>query len=1152
MALLRVATPQTVSASNKRPRSRSAFGAYIPALIATAVGAAMSVAAYFAVLNIERENESLAISRSANANVAAIQSQIAHSVNIAVGLRSFFAASPDMSREKFRVFANDVLSAAPEAWSLAYIVRVLDAERDAFEAEVRLRDSPNYAIVERGLDGKLVPAPRRPDYYVLHYIETKRGSGSNVGFDIGSLRKRPLSVERAILSGQTVIGSETPLAGEPGFVIFVPIQNSGGAKATAEELRLRPAGAVNVVLKAQSVMNAALGPQSASSLDVYVFEDTADGLRYIYGRTAGEKQAALDPDQAIARARASGTLRQVSVANQEWTLAFVPRFTVRPFDRGWTAPLALALGLALTTLIAGYLFLLIDRARRISDEVNARTAELRDANRQLEIEITDRRMAEEQAAAAHARLLDAINSIPNNFLLWDASDRLVLWNESTERAFRSSNNGDLLKIGRTFNEFVEGAPNRVLEYEGKFSPEEWVVERKRIHGIGGTTGEIKSPRGRWLYVSEHKTKDGGTATLYFDITERKRVEKEVQATNRMLEILIQSCPLPIIVTDEANRVEMWNPAAERTYGWAAEEVIGKPVPYLPPDRPQNGMVRALVARDGKLVGLDDVRVRKDGKTLNVEVFAAPLRDDTGEITRLLVVTSDITERKEAEAALRTSEERYRELIARAPDAMIVHDGERILFANDAAARLYGSSSPEELQELGDPLLLLHPDDRAKVKRRRRHTLIGRRQAPSVEVRWLAKDGSMAQIEATATPVEWNGKPCVLLEARDITERKIAEAARREAENALRESENRYRHLIEMSPDAIFVHVNDTIRFANPSAARLMGVNSPEELVGRPVAEHIDPEYLPAFQGYQKTLDREGRINITEVKWRRYDGTAIFVDGSAGLFTFQGEPAVQLIARDVTARKAAETAMREAKEAAETANRSKSEFLANVSHELRTPLNAIIGFSEVMEHEMFGKLGNEHYRDYARDIRLSGTHLLEVINDILDLAKVEAGKVELQEQTIDLEKVIEATVRLVRERAGSRNIDLSVRIPERLPQLWADERKVKQILINLLSNAIKFTPEGGAVTVSAERDSSDMVRLAVSDTGIGIAKESIDVVLQPFGQVDSALSRKHTGTGLGLPLTKSLVELHGGKLDFDSELGKGTTVIVRFPHERLVA
>jgi signal transduction histidine kinase len=294
------------------------------------------------------------------------------------------------------------------------------------------------------------------------------------------------------------------------------------------------------------------------------------------------------------------------------------------------------------------------------------------------------------------------------------------------------------------------------------------------------------------------------------------------------------------------------------------------------------------------------------------------------------------------------------------------------------------------------------------------------------------------------------------------------------------------------------------------------------------------------------------VNISEIKWRRRDGTSIFIDGSAGLFTFQGEPATQLIARDVTARKAAETVMREAKEAAEAANRSKSEFLANVSHELRTPLNAIIGFSEVMEHEMFGKLGNEHYRDYARDIRLSGSHLLEVINDILDLAKVEAGKVELQEQSIDLGKVIESTVRLVRERAGERNIELSVRLPEGLPHLWADERKVKQILINLLSNAIKFTPEGGSVTVSAGRDPTDTVEIAVSDTGIGIAKESLETVLQPFGQVDSALSRRHAGTGLGLPLTKSLVELHGGRLDLDSELGKGTTVVVRFPHERLVA
>jgi PAS domain S-box-containing protein len=1153
MALMRLDAPAHARPPQGKPASRPAFSTFIPGLIAAAVGIALSVAAYVSMTNVERENEAVAISRRATANVGSLKSQIAHYLNIGIGVRALFAAtSGQVNRDEFRAFASEVLSLTPEVWSLGFVERVREENRPAFEEAVAAQGMPGLAISEMSPEGKLIPAASRPLHYVLTYLESKN-RGSNVGFDLASLPGREKMFRNVIVGGHPVVICEIALSGEPGFVILVPIYRSGKVPESAGDREADLLGMANVTLKAESMVTAALGPANIAALDLYLYENTEQGPRFFYGRGAGNEPLKLDADRALARATEDGTIRRFAVVGREWTAAFLPRFPIRPFDRGWTAPLALALGLTLTALISGYLFLLIDRTRRVGEEVALRTEELSELNRALGHEIVDRRAAENQVAAERTNLLDAINSIPSNFLLWDASDRLVLWNDHADRSLRASGHGEVLKIGTTFDQFIEGSSRRIAEHDGPADSAAWEANRKRIHRSGGTTGEIKLRSGRWLYISEHKTKDGGTATLYFDVTERKNAEKQLRTTNRVLETLIRACPLAICVVDQENRVELWNPAAERTFGWSAEEVIGKSVPYLPPGRPRRGMVRSLVAREGRLVGMEDIRVRKDGTTVPIECYAAPLHDDAGEITRLLVVSVDITQRKETEAALRISEERYRELIARAPDAMIVHDGSgRILFANEAAARLHGVVSPDALAELGDPVELLHPDDRAKVRRSRRHALAGRRAGPPEEVRWIAKGGSIVQIETSSTPVEWDGRPCVLLEARDITERKLAEKARNEAEEALRESEDRYRHLIEVSPDAIFVHINDTIRFANGAAAKLMGEDFPDAIIGRPVAEHIDPAYLLAFDNYKKILAREGRVNINEIKWRRRDGTSIFVDGSAGLFTFQGEPATQLIARDVTARKAAETAMREAKEAAETANRSKSEFLANVSHELRTPLNAIIGFSEVMEHEMFGKLGNEHYRDYARDIRLSGTHLLEVINDILDLAKVEAGKVELQEQSIDLVRIVESTVRLVRERAGERNIDLSVRLPESLPRLWADERKVKQILINLLSNAIKFTPEGGSVTVSAERDASDAVHLSVSDTGIGIAKESLETVLEPFGQVDSALSRKHAGTGLGLPLTKSLVELHGGRLDLDSELGKGTTVVVRFPHERLVA
>ncbi len=237
--------------------------------------------------------------------------------------------------------------------------------------------------------------------------------------------------------------------------------------------------------------------------------------------------------------------------------------------------------------------------------------------------------------------------------------------------------------------------------------------------------------------------------------------------------------------------------------------------------------------------------------------------------------------------------------------------------------------------------------------------------------------------------------------------------------------------------------------------------------------------------------------------------------------------------------------------AEAASRAKTEFLANMSHELRTPLNAIIGFSEIIQTEMLGPLGNDRYRSYARDICDSGHHLLEVIGDILDISKVEAGEFELNAEVTDLGDIIELCMRLVRERAEAAEITLDVEVDPELPRLLLDQRLVKQSLINLLSNAIKFSPDPGPVTVRAARVSDGSVLLVVTDAGIGIAEADIPKILQPFSQVESVFSRSHEGTGLGLPLTKSFIEAHGGSLELRSKVGEGTVVSLRFPPQRVI-
>ena len=254
--------------------------------------------------------------------------------------------------------------------------------------------------------------------------------------------------------------------------------------------------------------------------------------------------------------------------------------------------------------------------------------------------------------------------------------------------------------------------------------------------------------------------------------------------------------------------------------------------------------------------------------------------------------------------------------------------------------------------------------------------------------------------------------------------------------------------------------------------------------------------------------------------------------------------------EITLRKRVEAKLRQAKEEAELASRSKTEFLANISHELRTPLNAIIGFAEILSSQIFGALGDQRYVHYAADIRDSGEHLLNLINDVLDVSKIEFGKLDLNEEPVDIAAVLESCTRLMRDRAESAGLELRTELPEELPLLQGDARRLKQILLNLMSNAVKFTPAGGEVVVRAALVPDGMT-LAVTDTGIGIAASDLDTALRPFGQIDSRMARKYQGSGLGLPLTKSMIELHGGRLTLKSEAGRGTVATVWLPAARMI-
>ena len=310
--------------------------------------------------------------------------------------------------------------------------------------------------------------------------------------------------------------------------------------------------------------------------------------------------------------------------------------------------------------------------------------------------------------------------------------------------------------------------------------------------------------------------------------------------------------------------------------------------------------------------------------------------------------------------------------------------------------------------------------------------------------------------------------------------------------------------------------------------------------GRVVQNIEDMKARRSFRDFQYRSDHDPE----RPHWFSVSGKPVFSDADEFL-GYRGT------AREITQDVEAREEINRAKESAERANQVKSEFLATMSHELRTPLNAILGFSEVMRDEIFGPVGSAQYREYAKNINESGQHLLDLINDVLDISKIGAGKDELDESEMSIPTVVESVRNLLLPRSEKGQVALLINLGDELPRFRADERKVKQVLLNLIVNAIKFTNPGGRVTINVWSDLNGSIVFQIVDNGIGIAPEEVKTALSEFGQVDSSLARKYEGTGLGLPLAKALVELHDGTLKLKSKVGLGTTVTVHFPRARSV-
>ncbi len=790
--------------------------------------------------------------------------------------------------------------------------------------------------------------------------------------------------------------------------------------------------------------------------------------------------------------------------------------------------------------------------------------------------ITERRRAESALRESQDRFRAVVDSSPAAISLKDLDGRYLLVNKTYGGWM---NRAPSEVVGLTAHDIVsevEALDVDAREREILKSGTEHVYEAQRNFGDGVARTvlthkcPIRSASGEIVAIS----------SVITDISDRKRAEDELQESQAQLRTIIESSPGAVVFRDLSGRNLIVNKTFEEWYAVSREWIIGKTmVDYLPPEICEEVAAQERQVVETQKTVIAERRVAfQDGVTRDVFAQKFPIIDSDGNCIAIGTVVTDFSDRKRAEEALqiahddleRRVEERTAELSAevaerkRALDQLderevllrgIMDHAPLALSVKDTEGHYLMISKWYET-ELGiDNAALrgktasdLYPPETAEPIRQMENEIIA-----SGEVRYLTRDISVQGKErawyTTKFPIknaaeQTTGLGSITI---DITERKNAELA-------LRDGEERIRRILEnLAEGAIAINPLGVIEYANSATEAMFGYTA-KELIGENVRMLMPEPDHSAHNGYLSNYQKTGQKKVIgirrEVTGLRKSGETFPLDLSVTEMSIKGRTVFTATVRDMTARKKAERELLDAKLNAETASRVKTDFLANMSHELRTPLNAIIGFSDAIRSEVFGSLENEKHADYIDNIHDSGIHLLSLINDMLDVSVIEAGKLELEESLLNLEDTVTSCSSMTQARAERGKVKIVERVAEDLPLLRADGRRLKQILLNVLSNAVKFTPEGGRVTVDAFVADDGSLEIDVIDTGIGMTEEDVIKAVTPFEQVSASSHHRSEGTGLGLPLTIGLVKAHGGTVDIESRLGEGTTVRIRLPKDRL--
>jgi PAS domain S-box-containing protein len=628
-----------------------------------------------------------------------------------------------------------------------------------------------------------------------------------------------------------------------------------------------------------------------------------------------------------------------------------------------------------------------------------------------------------------------------------------------------------------------------------------------------------------------------------DVTEQRRLEEQLRESQHYNRGLIESSVDALVTVDPDVAITDVNEQMIRLTGYSRDELIGSSFMdyFTEPDRATAGVRQTL--GEGSVTNYELVLKSKAGKRTVVSFNAGTFRDTAGRVAGILAAARDITTQKRLQEQLRDQQNYNRSLIEASVDALMTVDpGGVITDVNDQTARLTGYNRK---QLVGSPFIdyLTDPERaRAGVKKTFDEGVV-----TNYELVVRSKTGRKVPVSFNAAVFRdaSGAVQGILAAARDITQQK-------QIEQELREQQTYTRGLIESNIDALMT--TDPLGIITDVNRQMCDITGRvrEELIGTPFKEYFtDPKR--AEDGIRKVL-AEDRVTNYELTIRAKDGKETVVSYNAT--TFRGADGrlrgVFAAARDITEHKALEEQLRKKNEElveqyqrVQEANRLKSEFLANMSHELRTPLNGIIGFAELMHDGKAGTVSPDQ-KEYLGDILTSARHLLQLINDVLDLAKVESGKMEFRPESVNIEKLVGEVKDVLRTLAAQKRIKIESDIDPALGSITADTAKLKQVLYNYLSNALKFSPDEGRVTVRVKLENTEEFRLEVEDRGIGIKPDDMGRLFVEFQQLDASTAKKYAGTGLGLALTKRLVEAQGGRVDVRSTPGEGSVFSAVLP------